>query len=74
MKENIKSPKLVESICMGGGPEQVAPCIEGMIGLYINHNGSLEPARALCEQLEVSNRQTCYDSVASDSGLFSDFD
>jgi hypothetical protein len=74
MKENIKSPKMVESICMSGGPEQVASCIEGMIGLYINHNGSLEPARALCEQLEVSNRQTCYDSVASDSGLFSDFD
>ncbi len=71
MKENINDPKLVESVSMGGESEQVGPCIEGMVALYINHHGSLEPARALCDQLEVSNRQTCYDSVESNSKLFS---
>jgi plastocyanin len=70
MKENINDPKLVESICTSGGSDQVEPCIEGMLSLYINHHGSLEPARDLCGQLEISNRQTCYNSVESNSTLF----
>jgi hypothetical protein len=41
-----------------------------MLSLYINHHGSLEPARDLCGQLEISNRQTCYNSVESNSTLF----
>jgi len=70
MKENVNSPKLVESICADGESDQVGPCIEGMVDLYISHHGSLEPARALCDQLEISNRQTCHDSVESNTKLF----
>jgi hypothetical protein len=70
MKENLNDPKSVESTCMNGGPEQTAPCIEGMVGLYINHNGSLKPARELCAKLEVSNRRTCYGTVETYAGLF----
>jgi plastocyanin len=72
MKENLNDPGLVESVCMEGEPEQTAPCIEGMAGLYINHHGSLEPARDLCARLEKSNRPACYDSVQAHSGLFRD--
>ena len=72
MKENLNDPGLVESVCIEGEPEQTAPCIEGMAGLYINHHGSLEPARDLCARLEKSNRPACYDSVEAHSGLFRD--
>jgi plastocyanin len=72
MKENLNDPRLVESVCMDGEPEQTAPCIEGMAGLYINHHGSLEPARDLCARLEKPNRPACYDSVEAHAGLFED--
>ena len=70
MKENLNDPKSVESTCMNGDPEQTAPCIEGMVGLYINHYGSLEPARELCTRLEPASRRTCYGSVAAYKSLF----
>ena len=70
MKENLNDPKPVESTCMSGEPDQVTPCIEGMASLYINHHGSLEPARELCARLETSNRRACYDTVESHSSLF----
>jgi hypothetical protein len=72
MKENLNDPELVESVCMHGDPEQTAPCIEGMAGLYINHHGSLEPARELCTRLETSNRPACYDAVKAHASLFRD--
>ena len=72
MKENLNDPKLVESVCMNGENEQTAPCIEGMAGLYINHHGSLEPARELCTKLEKPNRRACYDAVQAHASLFSD--
>jgi hypothetical protein len=72
MKENLNDPHLVESVCMGGEPEQTAPCIEGMTSLYINHRGSLEPAKELCTRLEKSNRPVCYDTVRAYASMFSD--
>ncbi len=72
MKENLNDPKFVESICMGGEPEQREPCIEGMTGLYISHTGALEPARGLCARLEPINRPACYGTVEELSGLFTD--
>ncbi len=70
IKENINNPKFVEEICASNELTQRAPCIDGMVRLYINHHGSLAPAKILCGQLKPSNRQTCYFSVQSNSGLF----
>jgi plastocyanin len=70
MKENMNDPKFVEATCMSGGPEQIAPCIEGMVGLYINHYGSLKPARELCAGLQTSNRRACYGTVEAYADLF----
>lgn len=71
IEDNINNPKLVEEICMNSNKSaQVGFCIDGMLGLFINHYGSLEPARKLCEQLESSNRPTCYAYIQSISGLF----
>ncbi len=70
IKENINNPKFVEEICISGKSSQVSSCVSGMVDLYINHYGSLEPARKLCEQLEISNRQTCYNSIQSSASLF----
>lgn len=70
MKENIKDPEFVEATCMGGRPQQVEPCVKGMIGLYLNHHGSLEPARELCDRLETSNQRACQDSVQSNTKRF----
>ncbi len=72
IKENMNDPKFVESTCTSGEPEQTAPCIQGMTGLFVNHYGSLEPGRRLCARLEPSNRLACYDSVEAHSGLFKD--
>ena len=70
MKENMSDPKLVEATCMKGKPEQIKPCIEGMAGVYVFHEASLEPARALCGRLEDSNKQACSDSVEAKASLF----
>ena len=69
MKENMSDPELVEATCMKGKPEQIKPCIEGMAGVYVFHEASLEPARALCGRLEDSNRQACSDSVEEKASL-----
>ncbi len=70
MKENMSDPKFVESTCMKGKPGQIKSCIEGMVGLYVFHHASLEPARALCDRLEASNRQACHGEIESESNLF----
>jgi hypothetical protein len=70
MKENIRDPNFTNSFCMGGNSEQVEPCVEGMVNLYLNHHGSLESARELCGRLEASNQQTCLDSAEESSKLF----
>ncbi len=70
IKENVNNPKFVEKVCMSNKIAQVDACIDGMVGLYINHYGSLDPAKVLCEQLESSNQQTCYKSVQASSRLF----
>jgi len=70
MKENINDPKLVESACERGDPEQVEPCINGLASLYTSHYGSSESTRELCGQLEDSNKQACYGSVESNSKRF----
>jgi hypothetical protein len=72
MKENLNNLGLVESVCTGGEPEQTTPCIEGMAGLYVNHHGALEPARALCARLEAANRRACYAEVEAHASLFED--
>ena len=70
IKENINNPKFIEKVCMSNTKTQIDACIVGMIGLFINHYGSLEPAEELCEQLEKSNRRACYLSIQSSSRLF----
>ena len=75
IKDNLNDPKLVEATCMEGEegePGQTAPCIAGMAGLYVNHYGSLEPARELCARLKKRNRPACYTSVEAHSDLFGD--
>jgi plastocyanin len=75
IKDNLNDPKLVEAMCMEGEesePGQTAPCIVGMAGLYVNHYGSLEPARELCARLKKQNRPACYGSVEAHSSLFRD--
>ena len=70
MKENLNDPMPVESDCTGGGPERQKPCVEGMVGLYINHHGALHPARDLCGRLETPNRDTRHETVRSRAPLF----
>ena len=71
MKENINDPKLAESACESGDPEQVEPCIDGLASLYTSHYGSAESTRELCAHLEDSNQRACYGSVESYSKRFS---
>jgi plastocyanin len=70
MKEKVNDPESVESICMNSDAELVASCIKGMVDLYANHHGSVKPVEQLCGQLQVSNRQTCYDTLKKYYKLF----
>jgi hypothetical protein len=70
IKFNIEKPKFVEEICMSGTPEQVPRCIKGMVDLYINHFGSIEPAKQLCPRLKEPNHEACDQLVKSRSELF----
>ena len=69
MKENMHNPSFVESICVQGGGYENS-CIQGMVGLFVNHHGSLDPARQLCEEMDRNNKGTCYDRVRSMEPLF----
>jgi hypothetical protein len=70
IKENIADPKLVETVCLTEKASARDSCIGGMVGLYINHFGSLEPAYKLCELLLDSNKRTCYLIIQLSSTLF----
>lgn len=70
IKENINNPKLVEDICMHADKNLISSCISGMVNLYINHFGNLEPAESLCNKLEESNKLSCKNTVRSMQSLF----
>ncbi len=70
VKENISIPKAVEKLCLNLENTEASACIRGMVGLYINHHGSLEPAKQLCEILEPGSKQICLDVVTDYSSLF----
>lgn len=70
MKEHIDDPSFVMNVCLRGTPEQITPCIDGMIGLYINHHASLEPARRACAQFDSPYQKTCFRAVEAHAALF----
>ncbi len=70
MNDNIDNPQFIEAICMSGKVHLRAPCIDGVVSVYINHYSSLEPAKLLCKQLGVINRLICNDSVNVRVSLF----
>jgi hypothetical protein len=61
---------MVEVLCMRGNPEQKDPCIDGMVGLFINHYGALEPARELCREFQPENQEFCEKAVEARAGMF----
>lgn len=69
MKEHINDPKFVEAQCMTG-TEKTGECLEGVVGLYINHFGGLSEAKQLCTILEPDNRKTCEHVINSREILF----
>lgn len=68
IKENIHNPKNVEEIC--NRASDATSCIAGMVGLYINHYGALDPAKNLCDELQPSNQKVCLDTVSLTAPLF----
>lgn len=47
-KENISSPDTAREICQEAPKEHVNTCIDGAIGLLINHHASTDPVAELC--------------------------
>jgi len=70
MKENINNPKFAESVCANDIYGRTDECIMGMVSLFINHHGSIEPARHLCIQLEPSRKQACETAIKRSQHLF----
>lgn len=70
IKENINNPLFAQKVCMSSDNDQIIPCIEGMVNLYINHFGSLEPAKKLCNQLEAQNKKICEGVIQLRSAMF----
>jgi hypothetical protein len=70
MKENINNPKFVEDICMKGDWWETDKCIQGMTSIYINHFGSLDPAKKLCPILEKKNQKPCQQIIDAEKSKF----
>lgn len=70
IKENITSPKVVESICMDGTKEETNACISGMVGLYLNHFGGVKETKELCTKLEKTNQPICQQTISTRETLF----
>ena len=70
IKENISEPKKIETVCEGNKSSQVEPCIVGMSLLFLYHHGRIDPALAMCDELERSNRRTCRDAIRNSARLF----
>ncbi len=71
MKQNISQPKLAEALCLQAQENQQQACALGMIGLYINHYGSLTQAQELCKTINQKLKQTCEAQIKSYQSLFS---
>lgn len=70
MKENITDPKLVENICLSGNEAQVAPCIDGMIGLFLSHEGGADRATEVCGNMAEANQEICAQAVTKRDYLY----
>ena len=70
IKENLNDPKMVEATCLAAPAGLQGSCLAGLVDLYILHHGALEPARALCGQLEDVSRPICEQVVNSEADLF----
>jgi hypothetical protein len=70
IKENLDDPALVEAVCASGEPWQQRTCIDGMVGLFLNHHGAIEPGEALCPTLRPENQGICTSVVHSRRGFF----
>lgn len=70
MKENINNPKLVEAVCQSVVSGFQSGCLYGMITLYINHHGALEPAKTMCATLSMSTRNTCAKVIKQNETMF----
>ena len=69
MKENINNPKFAEAVC-AEWKLSVSYCLSGMVGLYINHHGSLDAGRKLCAEMSFLNRFACVSALHTRSSLF----
>jgi hypothetical protein len=69
-KQNIGEPKLIEAICNSADPKRVASCIDGMIGIYLNHYNSLDKALQICDTLIESNKKACISGAKTREGNF----
>lgn len=70
MKENIASPDVAVRVC-GDGPEYMAyDCIDGMIGLYVNHHASAAAGIAFCQRIDARYRTACLKGVDARMPLF----
>ncbi len=71
MKMHIDHPSYVEEICdKTDTKEHQSFCIDGMIGLYLYHTGSLSDTKKLCESLLTANQETCRSAVRNRESLF----
>ncbi|MDQ3014822.1 MAG: hypothetical protein M3Q73_03090 [bacterium] len=70
MKENINNPKFVETVCQNEASNFQSSCVYGMIALYINHHGSLEPAQSMCQTLSRNSRSICTEVIKQNVSMF----
>lgn len=59
IKLNMNDPFEVEQICSSAGKDQIAPCLDGMVGYYVYFYNSLEKGQTLCDHMDEVNQPTC---------------
>ena len=70
VKHFITEPTRAVAVCKNAPSAGREPCLDGLIGLFIDHHGSLKEARALCPSLKKGDRPVCTAAIEKRAYLF----
>lgn len=70
MKDNITKPAIAAEVCAQAPERQREVCIEGAVGLAVNHHGKSEPAKALCDSTFKAYKAACMNRIADKQRAF----
>jgi len=65
MKENILDPSVAKETCRNAPQASASACIEGAVGILINHYADTAPVKGLCSTLFSDYQSTCERKISA---------